>query len=250
MTVDKIRVLVWNLHSRLKNKHAPTCLGIETSKACNRRCSYCPQSVAALKQEIISEDVWKLFLERLDEYGWNGRVALTHYGEPALVKDFSRYIRELKTARPGASPLIFTNGDKPEAIKRWLDAGAGRIIVTFHEPAASRTQDDEALVRRLRNAHPFRVRIRRLKPRTLWHHGGNVNVSIPAAERTCKAVDGLTVNIDGKVHLCCVDYFHMNCVGDIHANTIAEIWNSYADKRKIVKQGIPVSEMCKKCLGK
>ena len=111
----------------------PTALGIELSTACNRSCSYCPQSINKPKQSIISPMVWRRFLEALREFGWNGMVGLHRFGEPTLVPRLELYVHDLKVARPRCLPVLFTNGDRPEVIERCLRAGLARAIITCHE---------------------------------------------------------------------------------------------------------------------
>lgn len=218
----------------------PTAIGIEISTACNRRCVYCPQSVAPTTQSFIENAVWYQFLYRLAELKWKGATAITKYNEPSLNKNSSLYVQQLRSL--GCRPIIFSNGDKPDAVREWCEAGAFRVRITEHPPY--RDQWLEKL-RPVIEKYPNQVIVSRLP--IIFNQAGMVEGE--KMER-CYSSHGISCNIDGTVSMCCVDYKSENLIGDIKTQSIKEIWNSQKHRRirSLVIRGIPATKLCVECL--
>lgn len=225
----------------------PNAIGIETSTACNRRCHYCPQSKEPHKQQLIEPRVFDKFINRLRELRWHGVVATTKYNEPSLHPDSAEFVRRIRLAE--CMPMVFTNGDRPEAIQKWVEAGAFRIRVTEHPPFKPGWA--EALAP-LAKRYPNVVKVERLK----WIHNQAGKVSGEKIDH-CFSAHGLSVNIDGTVSMCCVDYDSKYLIEDesknqmdIFQNSLREIWDSpwHRNIRCKVIRGIPATELCKNCL--
>ena len=231
------------VHRRLD---LPDNINIEVSKACNRRCHYCPQSVAPFKQEVISEHIWNLFKARLAEYGWRGAVVITKYSEVSLVTHSERYVSEL--AAIGCKPMLFTNGDRPDVLRRWIEAGAFRIIVTEHPPFKEGWREPIAALER---EFSKVMRVRRLDASVLHNQAGHVEMKadeFTPLER-CYSAHALYVNMDGSCSMCCLDYYSKEIVGDIRQKTMAQVWAGYRQIRKTLAGGEPATEMCRSCFG-
>jgi radical SAM protein with 4Fe4S-binding SPASM domain len=239
MAVHLAKMTLFNIviHRRI---NLPSSIGMETSLACNRRCSYCPQSVSPHKQEIVKDEMWELFISRLKELRWKGAVAPTAYNEPSLAPKHAQYIADLKEA--GCRPITFTNGDRPKAIQQWVDAGIFRVIVTEHPPYKPGWWDH---IQPLVDKYPKIVRAKRLE----WVHNQAGAVEGDKIDN-CFSAHGLSVKINGKVSMCCLDYESQYPVGDITKNSLQEIWDSplHREIRRKVIRGIPATELCKNCL--
>ena len=226
----------------------PGMIGIETATACNRRCSYCPQSAEPMKQDIISDEVWNKVVSRIEEYGWIGPVALTRYNELSLVPNSARFVADVK--KIGALPYVFTNGDRPEVILEWLEAGAHRIVVTEHEVTKVSPKKPQWLpcIMAIKRRYPFRVQLQRLKPENMHTHIGLVKVEGHQVQQCFS--DGLTIDYKGNVMLCCLDYRRTHEFGNIMDKSIDEIWTEPTFKmlREEPRRGNPILEICKKCL--
>jgi radical SAM protein with 4Fe4S-binding SPASM domain len=219
----------------------PSAIGLEVSTACNRRCHYCPQSVSPHKQSVVSPEVWELFVHRLAEYRWRGAVALTKYNELSLVPKSWNYVAHV--ANLGCRPVLFSNGDKPDVVERWVEAGAFRVRVTQHPPEKPGWHEAIEAVRR---RHPRVVKVAKLQ----WLHNQAGRVDTGERMDSCRNAHGISVNVDGTVSMCCLDYESEHIVGDIRRQSFKEIWDSQEHKRvrKLVVRGIPATELCKTCL--
>ncbi len=222
----------------------PTIIGIEIATACNRRCHYCPVSIDPMKQEIISEEMWALFKSRLREYRWRGILGMARYNELSLVPKSERYVREL--VELGCLPLIPSNGDKPDVVRKWCEAGAKRIEITQHPPDKDGWLDAIAEVQK---EHPKIIRIRRIEPDVLHNQAGMVPAQTNPRTHACLSVLGLTVDVYGDALLCCLDYYRKHQYGNIKDKSLEQIWTdlNYVKVRKLIGERKPGAALCKGC---
>lgn len=233
----KVQLFNIAIHRRI---NLPDAIGMETSTACNRRCVYCPQSILPQKQKLIEERMWRIFIFRLKELRWKGLTAITKYNEPSLHPDSVRFVSDLRQI--GCRPMIFTNGDRPNVIEDWVLAGARRIIITEHPPFRDGWRDK---IEPLSEKYPKVIKLSRLS--TIYNQAGLV---IGEKMERCYSAHGLSVNIDGSVSMCCVDYKSENLIGHIEKESLQEIWDSpkHVDIRRKVIRGIPATKLCRECL--
>lgn len=148
----------------------PSALGLEIATACNRACSYCPQSIGKFRKEqgdlFVTDEVWRAFISRLVEFRWRGMVGLHRYSEPTRHPKFAAFVEEL--ANLGTLPFLFTNGDYPEVLDEALAKGLFRALITQHDPV--KPGWFEGVLKLQRKYGPKRVRIRRLTE--LGNHAG------------------------------------------------------------------------------
>ena len=236
--------------TRLKNcwRHGrsgcPTFIRIETSTACNRRCHYCPQSVSPAKQRIISPEKWQLFLARLEEIKWRGYTDIIHFGEPSLVPNSEQYIADLR--RIGTVPITASNGDRPEAVEKWLKAGIRRVWLTEHPPFKKGWSEP---LKKLAWRYPGRLVFRRLTYQAMNNRIGTVDIDAPPMKR-CTSSDGMVIDIDGNVLLCCIDYYKEKKFGNIKDNSLFALWfpPMFQLVRQSAQRGEPALDICKRCL--
>ena len=175
-------------------------------------------------------------------------VTLHLYNEPALVPRSVNMVQEI--ASMGALPYLFTNGDRPDMIAKWLEAGAWRVKVTEHPPFRENWFPPiAALVAR----HPNQVFVQRLSKEQLTNHAGNVDIGFtPEPFKTCLAPWGVSVGIDGDVGLCCLDIDHLGQLGNILHQSIDEIWNSprFKEARRKTARGESAMPLCDACFGR
>lgn len=65
-----------------------------------------------------------------------------------------------------------------------------------------------------------------------------------------RPLDRLHVTFDGKVVLCCMDWFNQYVLGDLNTQSMNEVWNSkkYNDIRRLIYSGTEkCPEICKRC---
>lgn len=232
-------------------------VSLETITACNRRCAYCPNSkfdrglpANAKKMET------GLFRKVIDELavlaraGWAGDIQPNLYGEPLLderLPELVAYARE----RLRASPIsLFTNGDllNVERYGELVRAGVTRFAVTRHSPEAPAGMNAVLEYRRLNGDGGIRLTYEKLS--RISNKGGLVEVAEPVSPLKCLWVP-TTVGVyyDGRVSLCCNDYFGSVDLGNIGSERLLDIWNKpfYRRFRADVRRGKFTLELCNKC---
>lgn len=242
--------------SKLRNRFLmgagdfPTAIGIETAQACNRRCNYCLQSISPRKQRLMDDELYGICLMRLREINWRGNVSIVAYNEPGIQSNFIQRITALRAAVPKACIVIPTNGDYPDKIEQWIDAGVDRVTVTKHQPSSDDWDRD---INYLMRRHPVKVGLRILKPKDLHDNAHRVEVGIGAQTECTRYSSGLMVNINGIACLCCLNYYDDELgMGDVRTTSLLDLWRSdeWTKARQLLAQGIPVKPICKQCLRK
>ena len=124
---------------------------IETSSRCNRRCSYCPNSLydRLSSNEFLDMEVYRRTLTELAEIGYDGEIKFVGNNEFFLYRENRAYVEMARIMLPRARLTLFSNGD---AVKRhdleWANAtGVSMLIVTLH-PGPTQPYDDAEALRR------------------------------------------------------------------------------------------------------
>jgi hypothetical protein len=126
-------------------------VGISISSYCNRRCSYCPNSIADRKsaQNLMSDDLFFNILRHLTRIDYDGEINIHRYNEPLSDKAYAlSRLRDIRVFLPKAYIHIFSNGDYLD--RDYLDAltqaGVNKITATVHSGPGGKT-DIESLVK-------------------------------------------------------------------------------------------------------
>lgn len=105
---------------------------IETCRACNARCNYCPQSISPKHQAFLPIAEFKRIVKQLSKLNikW---VALNHYNEPTMDPHFES---RLKTLKENGLPLrIFTNGTIMKSIHYSMLKASSLETIVFNFPS-------------------------------------------------------------------------------------------------------------------
>jgi MoaA/NifB/PqqE/SkfB family radical SAM enzyme len=240
---------------------------IETSTACNRRCSYCPNSKfdkgLYKNQRFMDARLFHKIINDLAGMRFKGRISPHFYNEPLLDKRLPGFIRYAREKLPCAEISIFTNGDFLDLDLFYRLIGYRTVFyITQHSNNLPRKLS--LLLRRLRAhydknviwgrmIHP-NIGYRRFTPQTpLMNRGGLVRSKTVGKKVECSTLyqNGMTVDYKGNAILCCNDYFSSVILGNLRKESVAAIWNSrrYAQIRSDLSRGIFGLDICKKCVG-
>tara|TARA_Y100000768_G_scaffold389040_1_gene391252 strand:- start:6411 stop:7121 length:711 start_codon:yes stop_codon:yes gene_type:complete len=225
---------------------------IESTTYCNRKCSYCPNSLyergSEQKQITLDEEVFFKIIDELSELKFSGRILPHLYGEPLLDKRLPLLINYVKKKLKKSLVVIHSNGDylNQEILKELDLAGTDAIIVTEHGKFPNSRV--ETLTRN--NKSKLKLIYRSSEDLELMNRGGSVNVANPVRFKKCfYPSQALTVSAHGKVILCCNDYHGEVEIGNLRNETISEIWTKekFKEIRSRTKKGDFQLEICKKC---
>jgi len=234
-------------------------LNIEINTSCNRRCSYCPNSISERglkdKEKLMPEETYKKIIDELAEINFNGRISPSLYGEPLLDKRLKKFIRYSGEKLSKAKIVILTNGDylTIDTFKELIESGASEFMITQHdEKMASNIAELFKYAKKNRKYRKFLKYNRIISETPLCNRGGLVKPKIQNKTPRCATPDNpMVIDYAGNVLLCCNDYYSSIKFGNVNNQRILGIWFSedYKKIRRRIKKGIFELQICKKCLG-
>ncbi|GAA1894318.1 radical SAM protein [Streptantibioticus ferralitis] len=234
---------------------------IETSRYCNRTCSWCPNehTTARRAQQLMDWHLFAKITAELATAGFAGFFAFHNYNEPLANPRLFDEIAQVRRDIPEASPAIYTNGDllSRTTVERLGEEGVKYLRVTRYPHRANVLPTFEALRRwltktklldgmdwqftRVRQglaatwidpARGMKVEVIRPAIATYNDRGGTAAVPLAAPTRTapCQMTDtSLSVDFRGQMKMCCnvvpdVTEHHRYVVGNVADHTLAELW--------------------------
>ncbi|MBC7513224.1 MAG: radical SAM protein [Herminiimonas sp.] len=123
-------------------------INIETSSACNRFCSYCPDATYDRKTQILMDPaLWQRFVQNIEAIRYEQQISLNLYNEPMLDPTLNEKIADLKRASPKCITKFSSNGDylNPQTLDQLELAGLDQIYVTLHAPPGKPYRDPQQL---------------------------------------------------------------------------------------------------------
>lgn len=111
---------------------------IETSSQCNRKCSYCPNSIydRHSKNEFLDMSYFEKILNNLSEIDYSGQLNLLGTNEIFLHDYNFEYINRVKNKIPRCFLHIFSNGDylTPQIMSQLAMSRVNKLTITLHSP--------------------------------------------------------------------------------------------------------------------
>lgn len=223
---------------------------IETSSKCNRKCSYCPNSVYDRGNFFMKTELFEKIINQLAELQFGGIIRPHFYNEPTMDKRLPELIKYAKQKLPKSTVHLYSNGDfmTEELFNRLVNSGVNKFIITSHSGFISpnlqkllATENGQKYIH-----HQFIG-----KHTALFNRGGTVEVKNEIHLSHCNIPSiNLTVNYKGQVVLCCNDAQSQNVQGDLNKELIIDIWKkpSFKKLRKNINNGKYELDVCKKCV--
>lgn len=231
---------------------------IETSTACNRKCSYCPNSIYGrgdLKnQTLMDMKLYKKIIDELAEIKFKGIIKPFYYNEPLLDKRLEEIARYTRQKLPENDIHIATNGDFL-TYQRYLSlikSGITSIHITTHRFGIPK--HIQKLFEKIKNRDE-KIRVHYIflnEDSILDNRGGLVKVKNKNSVPRCLiSPETFQISCDGNVFLCCNDYFRKYTFGNVKNERIMDIWGkpAYIKLRKELKNKKFKYEICRKCVG-
>jgi len=226
---------------------------IETVTHCNRRCSYCTNSVLPIAAETMAPNRFVKILERLKDIGWDGPLGYHYLGEPLLHPEILRLVELTRSVLPRALPILFTNGDRLslELAYRLQAAGLFKAAITRHRPYRDEWDDR---IEQVQAIDPFLFEVFNIEDKSneLVNMAGILSgITTPMRERCMAPKRTLPIRMNGDVSLCCCDYKQEVTFGNVLETPIQELWDAarWKGHRELLMHGIRTFEICKGCTG-
>lgn len=227
---------------------------IEINHHCNRACSYCPNSVAARKEQgEMTPELFTRIMTELQAHQYQGSISYEFYNEPMLAKNFEWFVATTRQYLPKNRIDLYTNGTllSLEKFRLLSSLGISRFIVTKHQGIShylfdktyDELSDDEKKI----------VIYQNYKDLKLTNRGGIVKAGpeTPYHLTPCYIPQFLmVVTVLGNVLPCFEDFHEENIMGNIGQQNLKEIWESEKFKtfRKNLEKGLRHLESpCKNC---
>lgn len=241
----------------------PKYIEVETSRRCNRTCSWCPNGEhdARRVQQLMDWTLFTRIIEQLAELDYGGFLAFHNYNEPLLSPRIVEEVRHVKTLLPRAKPAIYTNGDVLDAplFRTLLNAGVTYLRVTRYPHAADTPPSYAAIKAYLRRKglsdevewqfQPVRqglaavhesgsVKIEVIAPQILTaynNRGGSVTTLPLLVKRRTDpcfmTATSAVIDYRGRMKMCCCVYpdttgHEQYIVGDLTTDTFTGLWPS------------------------
>lgn len=256
MVKDKNEREIFLQLSRLPSKLIT--IEIETINRCNNDCSFCPVNRNAERREYakMTEELYKKIIDELAEIDYVGYISLYSNNEPLIDNRIHGFLEYAVQKLPNAIHALFTNGLllNDEIFLNLIKSLDLLIIDNYNDEMVLNEN-----VKRIVNNYTFEnneceviVLIRR-KNEVLLNRGGlapNKESKKTYYSPCILPFIQMVVRPDGKVSRCCQDAYGNETLGDLHNNSIYDVFQGrqYEDFRSNLWSGnrgkIPYCSMC------
>lgn len=237
-----------------------TSIALETTSICNRRCTFCPNSLdekrAQRPQQGMEDELFLKIMRDLQGIGYRDVISFQHYGEPLLDPKLEQRLKLAREMLPHSYLQIKSNGDhlNGERFRYLREAGLDEVIVTNYNAdnrlsAAIRDLSEYLLWNPEERGH-FSIRS---TPKYLYNRGGKVPLTDEEKIKLTSCVQeshSLNIAVTGDIVQCSNDYFGRTPFGNVGNQPLMEIWDSprYVQHRHNIRKGLFNTELCSNCV--
>lgn len=224
-------------------------VALEISTRCNRQCSYCPNSLIKVPDNLMPDEVFEKALKDLAAIKYSGVVYYHRYNEPLLDPSLVRKIARVTKTLPRVLSRVVTNGDflSKDLLAQLVDAGMSQMMVTLHSGGQKRAE----AVREISAEYASLVTVNSIDGVDLSNRSGLLDVPVKRRDRCIDPLTSLQIGYNGVIILCCDDYRRSVTFGSIMERSVMQIWQDprFVRLRSDLGKGVVKLEMCRKCLG-
>lgn len=252
----------------------PNFIEIETSTYCNRRCSFCPNSIydRGTKQRLIDKELFRKIAAELGSAGYQGAVALHNYNEPLFDPFLYEHLKTLADNIPDSKRMILTNGDilTREKLTELDSLGTNLIRIALYSYVQSPIEtiiaharnlgldtqpvvNDDGIVSKLKFNN---MEVSYLVPNMgLFTNRGGLLEKNVLSEPCYLPLISSAIDVDGNMKICCeiypVDELHKRhgILGNLKDKSFFDLWFSteYNQLRVDLLKNDKKNKICRKC---
>jgi len=263
----------------------PRFIQIETNLACNAKCPFCPYVHMERGPKVMEDRIWRKIVDETRNLGITYRPFLIN--EPLSEKRLPQIIEYIKKD-PTARVEINSNGGllTEKRAKQILDAGIDHVRLSidgFSPETHGKSRigvDFDSVVENtnrfieIRNAGNYKtvIEVRSIDLpenrhehaayKAYWGERADEVLIVPlyewpwsgqtkAVRKPClKILDEIFFYTDGTSPLCCWDEASRGIVGDVHHQTVLEIWNGpemHAMRQLLNRGRRDLITLCSRC---
>lgn len=209
-------------------------IDIETSSACNRACSYCPNSIydnASVKNsKYMPSEMFSKIVSDLWDVWYSWEVCLQRYNEPLMDIRLPDLVKIASEKMPEATIAIYSNWDylNIDLYNKLVDSWVKKITITQHWKKMSPWLI-EVIKYREKNPDEIIFKCKQMNENAkFYNRGWEVSLSINQPQNyLCKTLDSITINFEWNVILCCNDYHSEHIFGNAWMENIIDIYLSH-----------------------
>jgi 2-deoxy-scyllo-inosamine dehydrogenase (SAM-dependent) len=208
--------------------HQPMFVEVETTTYCNRRCTYCPNSIfdrGSRKNEVLMpEDLFHKIVADLGRNYFANQFSPHNYGEPLADPRMPHLLKLARKEMPQARIALYTNGDFLTLdLFRELSASVDSFVVTQHSekmPAGVR----EIIDHWDGNPPNFRHKTSQQIMANASNRAGLIPLEVKYRKSCGVVMNEMHINAHGQMILCCEDFLAQKVFGNIRDMSIEEAW--------------------------
>ena len=237
-----------------------TDIEIETLNICNGECSFCPvnKHVDPRKHIKMENEIFYKIIKELENLDYSGNVFLYSNNEPFIDTRIYDFIKYTKQHLKKATVIIYSNGTllTVDGFKKAIEYLDELYIDNYND--AGIWLDNIAKIKDYYQENKETINCActfsmRKQNEILGSKGGeapNTQGKIRVQVLPCMLTHTqMVIRSDGGCSLCCNDPFGRFTLGNVHNNTLQEIWNSkeYDEIRNKLRKSRSLIEKCKYC---
>ena len=214
----------------------------ELSNLCNYASIHprCPVSWQK-KKDILSSKVVKSVIDQLGKGNFQGYIAFHRYNEPTNDPRLFEFISYAKTHAPTAKIRLLTNGSYlNQTMVDDLDAAGLDIL----EVSSYFPKEHQRLIK-LKAKFPYKVFYSILDNRKSIYLTDKLNLVKPCFAH----INDVTINCEGKMPICCLDWKNKVVFGDLKKNSLESILHShfFTQTFRALTKGKRNLDICSRC---
>jgi len=229
-------------------------VAIEINSACNRKCRWCPNYYNQRDTDYLDEDLFYKIIDELSGMRFKGKLFFNLFNEPLLDKRLPKFIEYAGKKLSCAHMELLTNGDllNLPLWQRLQKAGLHYALITQYDGKINDNIQEILDKFGPEEKRGFYVRVFDVKNAS--NRAGAVNPgrkkNLPLNKICLRPFKQLCINYKGRALLCCNDYSESVELGDLHIESITQIWGNagfkyyrkklFFGKRKDIR-------LCKQC---
>lgn len=211
---------------------------------CNRTCVFCPRVDPTIFPNVnkhLPLDLYAKILKDLENIDYSGRISYSGFGEPLLHPKLLDLVQATRGALPKCWLDIVSNGDKlsSDVITSLFDAGLTTLLISMYDGPEQIEYFNEMISEAGLSTDNVILRPRYLPAEegygiNLTNRAGMVSISnvgvtslsSPMSHPCYYTHYRMMIDYTGEVLLCPHDWGKKLIVGDLHNESITEVWSS------------------------
>lgn len=214
----------------------------ELSNMCNYASIHpqCPVSMQK-KKIILKSSIVKKVIDELGKNNFHGYISFHRYNEPTNDPRLFEFISYAKKFCSRAKVRLLTNGFylNQTMVDELYESG-----ITILDVSGYGFKEYNRLIN-LKAKFPYRVFFSVLDNRKSLYEREKINLTKPCFAQT----NDLTINCEGKIPLCCLDFKNKHIFGDLNKDSLKKIVNSRFFRRVFsnLSHGKRSLDLCSRC---